>query len=134
MMTTPAIYRQEGFEQGLENIVHEFQVRLQGLYASSENLSRSMNIGQPISQRMLEDADEIVNSLQRLNVLVQNLSLGLGEYSLKRFDLRAIVDESIVMYQSEAERKHVSFEVKMAEPTQLELSPPHMAHVMNNPG
>jgi signal transduction histidine kinase len=123
---------QQAFEQGQEKTAHEFQIRLQPLFANGENLRRAMEVGHPISQRMVEDADEILNSAHRLNVLVQNLSLGLGEYDFKPCDLKAIVDESIALYSNEAERKGISFEIRMAEPTWLEFSPLHMSHVMNN--
>lgn len=123
---------QEAFERNLESIAHEFQIRLQGLYADSENLLEAMGLRQPITQRMMDDANEILNGVQRLNVLVQNLSLGLGEYDWQLCDLREIIEESVALYRNEAKRKNIFFEIDVAEPCRLEISPLHIRHVMNN--
>jgi signal transduction histidine kinase len=123
---------QEEFDRGQENIAHEIQTRLQALLACSENLWRDMHPRRPMTERMLYDADEIVKSVQRLDVLVQNLKLGLGEYDFSSCDLGVIMDRSIALYKSEADRKQVSFEVTMAEPARIEASPLHIEHVMNN--
>jgi len=133
LYSTLAIQRErEILEQGQENIAHEFQIRLQPLFADTENLLKAMKLRHPISQQMLKDVNEILNSAHRLNVLVQNLSLGLGDYDFRLCNLKAIVEESVALYQNEAERKYVFFDVEIAEPARLELSPLHISHVMNN--
>jgi signal transduction histidine kinase len=119
------------FEASQENIAHEFQIRLQALWADSENLARAMRVGQPISTRMMQDSLEILRGAQKLNVLVQNLTLGLGEYEWEEYSIRSIIEESVRLYETEAKKKFVKFNLEI-EDARFEMSLRHIVHMMNN--
>jgi hypothetical protein len=123
---------QEFFEKDLENIAHEFQIRLQALYATSELLLDALADRRPIAQPELDDAKEMLNGLKRLNVLVQNLSTGLGEYEIKPVDVAELVESSVSLYEAEAKNKLVWFEVDLQMPAMIEGSGRHLSHVFNN--
>lgn len=119
-------------DRGIENIAHEFQIRLQALYADSENLLRSLQPEGQSSSESVETSKELIRGLKRLNVLVQNLSMGLGEYDVVDVNLGEIIRESIDLYTSEAEGKYVTFQVKIEEPSTIEVSRNHMTHLLHN--
>jgi signal transduction histidine kinase len=118
-------------EQSQENIAHEFQIRLQALLADSENLFRSMHLGQALTRRMLQDSGDILKGVQRLSVLVQNLNLGLGDYEWAETDIATVVRETTALYESEAQRKFVLFDIKV-QGCSFTMSDKHMAHALNN--
>jgi signal transduction histidine kinase len=121
----------ELFDQSQENIAHELQIRLQGLWADSENLQRALRVGRPVSRQVYQDAEEVLKGVQRLNVLVQNFRLGLGEYEWKKSHIEGLVRESVALYETEAERKSIAFDLEVEE-AYFEMSERHIAHMMNN--
>jgi signal transduction histidine kinase len=121
----------EQFDYSRENIAHEFQIHLQALWADSENLQRAMRVGRSVSKQMAQDAEELLKGVQRLNVLVQNLSLGLGEYEWRQANIGAIVRQSVDLYQTEAKKKWIAFDLKVEE-AWFEMSKRHISHMLNN--
>jgi signal transduction histidine kinase len=118
--------------RGVENISHEFQIRIQALYADGELLLRMLKGEAQIGVESIETSQELLKGLKRLNVLVQNLSMGLGEYSISEVDLTKIITESVDLYKSEATRKFVEFKVGIEVPSLIEASKNHMTHLLHN--
>jgi signal transduction histidine kinase len=122
---------QKLFQESQENIAHEFQIRLQALMADAENLSRALRIGQRVSERMHQDASEVLHGVKRLSVLVHNLRFGLGDYQWKATAISDLVNAAAILYETEAKRKGVSISLDV-EKVNVELSKRHIEHVMNN--
>jgi signal transduction histidine kinase len=70
--------------------------------------------------------------VERLNVLVHNLRMGLGAYEFRFCSLRTIVDEAVALYRREADRRFIDFEVSMTGKSAVECSQRHAQHMMNN--
>lgn len=123
-------------EDGTQKITHEFQIRLQGLLARSENLASDLVelLRTTNKPRILVDAEELVREHQRWAMLIQNLGGGdgLGHYDFRQYDIGRILRQAKELFDSEAEAKGVTIELVGSIDVSLEMSPDHISQAVNN--
>jgi signal transduction histidine kinase len=128
----PQYYSQENINENIEDIIHEFQLRLQALLADSEILKSGIEELQQAPSELVDTSSEILYGVMRLSVLVQNLAIGLGEYYFEPQDLMDIVRESIALYSNEAKRKGLKIVLSSSDKLIADVSRIHVFLVFNN--
>ena len=115
----------------VERNSHEINTRLQVVLAHASNLREE------IKAESYEDAKEIseglIKSTSSLNTVVQNLDDYLEEYKFEKQSLLGLINESIEIYQVEANRRHIDVRVDISRgDNPVDISRHHFQYVLNN--
>jgi signal transduction histidine kinase len=91
------------FEKKTQYAYHELAAYLQATLADAENFMMQIDNFSPYK----EQAKQVVFSIERMNVVVQNFGGFLGDYYLKETSLTDIIKRSVEMYMVLAKRKGI---------------------------
>ncbi len=122
--------------ENIEKVTHELQIRLQAVFAYTENLYTDLCAAPNMRRDLKDTARDLLHTLEGLDVVVQNLGEFLETYRFTPKPIGPIVHNSANLYEAEARRKGVTISVDLElvdgrSPT-LEISEPHLQHAMHN--
>jgi signal transduction histidine kinase len=118
-----------------ESIIHDLQIRLQLVLAQAENLYHNLcriNTEHPPVGDFVATAEELLGSVLAMRVLIGNLGRSMPEYQFRPCLLQTLVEEAILMYRAEAERKEVDIRTRLEKPSTIEISRVHLQQAINN--
>lgn len=125
---------QKGAKYTVEKNTHEINTRLQSVIAYAENLVSQIKSAD--FEEAKKTAQNVLNSAESLDTVVQNLGDYLEEYRFKRQSLTALIEESIGVYGAEAERRGIQLITKLnkADWPQywVDISRRHLQYALNN--
>ncbi len=119
------------------NVSHDLQLRLQAIMASAEMFLVDLEKRQSlIPAEVVAEAGGLRREIEKFRVPLLNLGHETmhGQYEFEVCSLGQIIQHSMNLYESEASRKNVRFEVRpeIQEFPMIEMSRGHIDHVVNN--
>lgn len=124
--------------QQTETIIHDLQTRLQPILARAEGLSQNIKLAKTKDaveesfDELERNSEEHLKHLIAMRVVIWNLENYLPHYHFSPCSLRECVEESVSLYQAEADRKHIELKINIKEPNKVDISRTHMQHTINN--
>jgi signal transduction histidine kinase len=122
-----------------EIVIHDLQMRLQPALAHAEALKNSLRLLDvglrkitDIQTDIQKDTENLLNNLMAMRAMIWNLGNFLPTYEFTKCSIKGIVEESILLYGAEAERKEIEFRRNIKEPANLLMSRAHMQLAVNN--
>ena len=122
----------ENYQNEQRLLVHELSIHLQGLLASSETLLFSIP---PTDHQLYTEAKNFLNSLLRMNVILQNTGRLLGDMRFEKIPLESFIKSSVRLYESIADSKGITFSISTTDSKPFPLiyaSKRHFELALNN--
>lgn len=127
--------REQELDRQTESTIHDLQIRLQPVLAHAQNLYNDLGritTEHPLVGNLLATAEESLGSVLAMRTLVRNLGNFMPEYQFKLCSLEALVEEAVLTYKAEAERKEVDIRVWLEGPSKIEMSREHLQQAISN--
>ena len=119
----------------LENVRHDLQMRIQGLFGETENLFLRLQKEPDLDQKIKERAGMVCHAVSALDTVVQSLGDFMGEYHFEPRPIHPLLLEAGRIYEAEASRKGVLIRIVGPEGSRwprLEVSVRHLQIALNN--
>jgi signal transduction histidine kinase len=126
---------EEESDKQTENTIHDLQTRLQPILSQAEKLVedlRELEAAGGLVEEVLAAANKQVQAVKALRVPIWNLGSFMPDYRFEVCPLRELVEEAIVLYGAEAERKEIAIRTQLPEPTAIAMSRVHLQQAINN--